>query len=58
MVAGTYAWLMEIEDIDEFVGILGVLVIDPWEKKYICIQWCQIHGVVLTRDLLDAVGAA
>jgi len=58
VAVGTYAFLMEIDDIDEFAGILGALEIDPWDKKYICIQWCRIHGVALTRELLDAVGAA
>ena len=58
MAVGTYPWLMEIDDIDEFIAILAALLIDPMEKKYICIQWCRIHGVVLTRDILDAVGAA
>lgn len=58
MAAPAYLALMEIEDIDEFIALLVALEIDPWEKKYICIQWCKIHGVTLTRDLLDAVGAA
>ena len=58
MVIGTYAFLMEIEEIDEFIAILGALEVDPWDKKYICIQWCKIHGVALTRDILDKVGAA
>jgi len=58
MAVGTYVWLMEIDDIDEFVALLLALKIDPWDKKYICIQWCQLHGAALTRDLLDSVGAA
>lgn len=58
MAAGSYAALMEIEDIDEFCALLIQLVIDPREKKYILIQWCEIHGVALTRDLVERVGAA
>jgi len=49
---------MEIEDLDVFLLTLFDLPIDPREKKYILIQWCQLHGVALTRDLVERAGAA
>jgi len=49
---------MEIEDLDVLLLTLFNLPIDPREKKYILIQWCQIHGVALTRDMVERAGAA
>lgn len=58
MASGAWGALMEIEDLDVFLLTLFDLPIDPREKKYILIQWCQLHGVALTRDLVERAGAA
>ena len=49
---------MEIEDLDVFLLTLFELPIDPREKKYILIQWCEMHGVALDHDLVERAGAA
>ncbi len=58
MAAGAWGALMEIEDLDVFLLLLFDLPIDPREKKYILIQWCQMHGVALDRDMVERAGAA
>jgi len=57
MAAPAYLALMEIEDLDVFLLTLRELPIDPREKKYILIQWCKLHGVALTEDLVERAGA-
>lgn len=58
MAAGAWGALMEIEDLDVLLVLLFNLPIDPREKKYILIQWCQVHGVALDRDMVESAGAA
>ena len=58
MAAGAWGALMEIEDLDVLLVLLFDLPIDPREKKYILIQWCQTHGVALDRDMVERAGAA
>jgi hypothetical protein len=58
MAAGAWGALMEIEDLDVLLVLLFDLPIDPREKKYILIQWCQMHGVALDRDMVERAGAA
>ena len=50
--------MMEIEDLDKLLLILFDLPIDSREKKYILIQWCQMHGVALDRDMVVRAGAS
>ena len=49
---------MEEEDLEVVLVLLFNLPIDPREKKYILIQWCQMHGVALDRDMVERAGAA
>ena len=58
MAAGAWGALMEIEELDKLILVLFDLPIDSREKKYILIQWCQMHGVVLDRDMVERAGAA
>ena len=58
MAAGAWGAIMEMEDLDAVLVLLFDLPIDPREKKYILIQWCQIHGVALTREMVERAGAA
>lgn len=57
MVAGAWGAIMEMEDLDAVLVLLFDLPIDPREKKYILIQWCQVHGVALTREMVERAGA-
>ena len=55
---GTWGAIMEMEDLEAVLVLLFELPIDPREKKYILIQWCQMHGVALDRDMVERAGAA
>lgn len=49
------AALIAKEKWDDFVLFLAQLPIDPNDKKYLLIQWCQLVGVALTHEMVDAV---
>ena len=58
MAGAAWGAIMEMEDLDAVLVLLFELPIDPREKKYILIQWCQMHGVALDRDMVERAGAA
>ena len=39
----------------EFLMWLAELPVDPWTKKYILMDWCNLVGVTLTEDMVRAV---
>ena len=57
MAVSGWAAIMEEEDLEVVLVLLFNLPIDPREKKYILIQWCQVHGAALTRDMVERAGA-
>jgi len=49
------AALLRPEAKEEFILLLRKLPIDPRRKKETLIDWCKITGVVLTKEMIEAV---
>ena len=39
----------------EFLMWLVSLPVDPWTKKHIYLAWCQLLGVVATKEDVDLI---
>ena len=48
---------MTPEHEDDVILLLAGLPVDPEDKKQLITEWCQIVGVALTREMVEAVGA-
>ena len=47
--------LLDAKRKDEFIAWLVKLEVDIWTKKYILIDWCNITGVTLTKDMVEVI---